>query len=449
MSPKVSIIIPIYNAEPYLEQCLNSVLGQTLREVEILCIDDCSADCSAEIVRHIADGDSRLVLIQNEKNLGAGETRNKGIELAKGKYFFFLDADDFLAVDTLEKLYDCAESRELQLCFCSHVNYFDTDGSIGNSPHTTDIFIKKYRDKTFSWNDVQCFLYQNIYCVPWNRLYRTEFVRNSSVRFPPLKNSEDLFFGNALVTMAERMGVVDSEHPLVYYRRGREGQISSTVAKNPYCMLEAVKLLYDFLKDNHKLNAIQKGYHSSMLDLLLFSINAAGYSEQVVNYVVEEGFPEIGMTDLTQDDFASIASYKKYCELLMGRKCSLDPYMVAVTEDKKKMDLVEQFLRQHKEKKALWGMGKKGQALLCEMKNRHCGFDYYIDEDPEKVNGAVKGVTIYKYEKIADRLNYIMLTNRRYFNEIYLQCKKKKPSCKVIDLDTFFRCDMTLEECMV
>lgn len=449
MRPKVSIIIPVYNAEPYLEECLNSILNQTFKEIEILCIDDCSMDRSIEKIRHMAHSDSRITLIQNERNLGAGETRNRGIELVKGEFFFFLDADDFLAYDALEKLYCYAQSQELQLCFCSHINYFDADKSTGKSPHTTDVFLKKYREQVFSWNDVQRFLYQNIYCVPWNRLYQTEFVRNSSIRFPPLKNSEDLFFGNALVTLAERMGVVDSDHPLVYYRRGRQGQISATVAQNPYCMLEAVKLLFDFLKDNHKLDGMQKGYHSSVLELLLFPIQVTGYSEQVVKHVVEEGFPEIGMTNLTQDDFSSIATYEKYCELLLGRKSIMDPYMVAIEKDKKKMKFLERFLRQHSEKKkALWGMGRKGQALLCEMKNRNCEFDYYIDVNSGKNNKALKEIHIDKYEEIADQLDYIMLTNRKYYEEIYLQCKTKKPSCKVVDLDTFFRCDMTIEECM-
>ena len=449
MEPKVSIIIPIHDSEPYLEQCLCSVRNQTLKEIEILCIDDCSADGSAETVRRMSGEDSRIVLIQNERNLGAGETRNRGIELAKGEYFFFLDSDDFLAAEALEKLYYYAHGKALQLCFCFHVNYFEKDGSVGKSPHTTEIFFKRYRDKVFSWNDVQRFFYQNIYCVPWNRLYRTEFVRKSSVRFPPLENSEDLFFGNALVTLAERMGLVDSEQPLVFYRRGREGQVSASVAKNPYCMLESAKLLYDFLKRGQKLDGMQKGYHSCILELLLFPIQAAEYSEVVVKHIVEEGFPEIGLADLTRADFAGVATYKKYSELLMGRSCYVDAYMAAVTEDNAKLNLAAQFLGWHeKEKKALWGMGYKGQALVCEMRKRDRGFDYYIDKNPEKVDGAAKEISICRYEEIAEPLDYIMLTNRKYFEAIYRQCKARTPSCKVIDMDTFFRCDMTIEECM-
>ncbi len=449
MNPKVSIIIPVYNAEQYIGECLNSVSRQTLTEIEILCIDDCSTDNSVERLKRAAINDSRVILIQNEHNLGAGETRNRGIMLARGKYFFFLDADDFLETDAIEKLYCCAEDQELQLCFCSHVNYNDADKVIGKTTHTTDVFLKRYRDQVFSWNEVQRFLYQNIYCVPWNRLYLTDFVRNSPIRFPDLKNSEDLFFGEAIVTMAERMGVADSEHPLVYYRRGRKGQISSTVGRNPYCMLESIKLLYDFLKSSHKLGGMEKCYHTIMLELLLFPIQAAEQQEQVIRYTVEQGFPEIGMSDLTGDDFTNIASYKKYCELLKGRKSNFDTYMVSVMEDRKKLNIIGEFLQQNKDRKtALWGMAKKGQILLHELEKINREFDYYIDVNPSKAGETMKERKIYRYEEITEQLDYIMITNMKYFEEIYIQCKKSNPSCKIIDLDTFFRCDMTLEECM-
>lgn len=449
MLPKVSVIIPVYNAEQYIEECLDSVFQQTLTEIEVLCIDDCSTDNSVEKIKQTANCDPRLALIYNEHNMGAGEARNKGIMLAKGKYFFFLDADDFLEKNTLEKLYCRAEAQELQLCFCSHVNYFEADKRIGKTPHTTDVFIKKYRDHVFSWNDVKRFFYQNIYCVPWNRLYLTDFVRDSAIRFPALRNSEDLFFGDAIVTMAERMGVVDSDKPLVYYRRGSKGQVSAAVGKNPYCMLESVKLLYDFLVKYHKLEGMEKCYHTTMLELLLFPLATAQYPEQVIKNTVELGFPQIGMSELTQEDFTNIACYKKYCELLDGKKSNFDTYMVSVTEDFKKVKMVGEFLHRHgEERTALWGMGKKGQTLLCELGKSSSEFNYYIDANPLKYDGTMFGQKIYMYEEIGEQLDYVMITNRKYYETIYVQCKERNPSCKIIDLDTFFRCDMTVEECM-
>lgn len=449
MNPKISVIIPVYNAEKYIEECLSSVCCQTFPEIEILCIDDCSTDSSVRKIEMMAVCDSRLILVQNEQNMGAGKTRNRGIMLARGKYFFFLDADDFLETDALEKLYYCAETHELQLCFCAHFRYYEADACSSKDVHTTDVFLKKYQNRVFSWNDVKRFLYQNIFCVPWNRLYLTDFVRNSPVRFPDLKNSEDFFFGNAIVTIAERMGNVNSDTPLVYYRLGREGQVSSTIEQNPYCMLESVKLLYDFLKENHKMEGMEKSYHSIVLDVLSFPIRVVSHSENLIYHTVKEGFPEIGMGMLQCKDFANAADYRQYRELLKGRIVDFNPYMVSVKEDKEKIEQIKQFLHRHKEEKiALWGMAQKGQILLNGLRGMDDGFDYYIDANPDKFGKEWKEGKIYKYQDIPEQLDYVMLTNANYFTEIYQQCKSKTPFCKVIDLYTFFRCDMTIEECM-
>lgn len=449
MTPKVSIIIPVYNAGEYIEECLNSVFEQTFKEIEILCLDDCSSDDSAKKIRQMAECDSRLALICNEKNLGAGGTRNRGIMLAEGKYFFFLDADDFLAADAIEKLYRCAEEQRLQLCFCSHVTYSEKDGTIGKSSQTADFFLQKYQNKVFSWNDVQRFLYQNIFCVPWNRLYRTDFVKNSSIRFPGLSNSEDFFFGEAIVAIADRMGIADADKPLVYYRVGREGQVSSTVGQNPYCMLESVKLLYRFLKETHKWEGVARSYHTIVLDVLRFPLKNVEHQEQMIKQITAQEFPRMGMSGLRQDDFTGLGYYKEYREFLDGKLSYLDKYMISVTEDRKKLNEIKQFLKRHRgQKTALWGMGNKGQALLRELGDDGGGFDFCIDADPVKASQQVKERKIYKYGDVTQQLDYIAITNARYFEEIYFQCKEKEALCKVIDLDTFFRCDMTVEECM-
>ncbi len=450
MTPKVSIIIPVYNAEKYIGQCLDSVCRQTFYNLEVLCIDDCSTDNSAEVIKKKAVHDSRIVFVKNDENLGAGETRNKGIMLAKGKYFFFLDADDFLDTDAIEKMYLCSEKHKLQLCICPHIIYSEKEKSLRKSLQTSYVFLKRYQDKVFSWNDVQRFFYQNVFCVPWNRLYLTRFVQESSIRFPNLKNSEDLFFGEAIVTIAERMGVVDSEKPLIYYRVGRNGQVSSMLEENPYCMLQSIMLLYNFLYDNCKLDNMKKSYYSTAIEMLIFSVASVKEKESIIKYIVEQGFPKIGMMGLKCDNFINNACFKKYCEFVEGRISYFDTYMVSLKEDKKKCDEIKYFLNQHnKEKIALWGIGKRGQALLCELGDTDGRFDYYIDSNTEKIIDGIKKIVIHRFEEIIEPLDYIMITNTYYYEEIYKKCKKKSADYKIIDLDTFFRCDMTIEECMV
>ena len=101
-TPKISVIIPVYNAEKYLEKCLDSILQQTFREIEVICGDDGSQDASKQILRRYASQDARVIVVE-QKNMYAGVARNRGMELAKGKYLIFLDADDFFHPDMLRR----------------------------------------------------------------------------------------------------------------------------------------------------------------------------------------------------------------------------------------------------------------------------------------------------------------------------------------------------------
>ena len=113
---KISLIIPIYNTSKYLSQCLDSVLSQTLKEIEIICIDDGSTDNSIKILKNYANADSRIKII-TQQNSGAGFARNNGIKNASGEYIAFLDSDDYyLDTDVLESLYENAKKNNVLIC---------------------------------------------------------------------------------------------------------------------------------------------------------------------------------------------------------------------------------------------------------------------------------------------------------------------------------------------
>ncbi len=114
---KVSIIIPIYNVDKYLDTCIESARNQSLEDLEIICIDDYSTDQSLEVLRRHQIDDQRIIVIENTKNLGQSYSRNIGIQKATGEYIYFLDSDDFIEHDAMEKLYFYAKSRSLEVIF--------------------------------------------------------------------------------------------------------------------------------------------------------------------------------------------------------------------------------------------------------------------------------------------------------------------------------------------
>lgn len=122
--PKVSVVIPVYNTEKYLERCLKSVCSQTLSDIEIICINDCSADNSFKILQEFAQNDSRIICLDFDKNCGVAAARNSGIEISHGEYVAFVDSDDFIAVDFCEKLYQKAKEKDAD-CVAGNVKKID------------------------------------------------------------------------------------------------------------------------------------------------------------------------------------------------------------------------------------------------------------------------------------------------------------------------------------
>ena len=129
MNPKISVIIPIYNVEEYLDKCLNSVRNQTLKDIEIICVDDCSPDDSYLIVERHAAEDSRISLIRHEKNLGLGGARNTAIRASKADYIASVDSDDYMSLNMLEVLWDASNNGWFDIVGCGY-SRVDGDGNI-------------------------------------------------------------------------------------------------------------------------------------------------------------------------------------------------------------------------------------------------------------------------------------------------------------------------------
>ena len=127
--PVVSVVIPVYNAEKYIEETINSVLQQTFKDFEIIAVDDCSTDNSLQILNALAEKDARIRVFKNEKNSRVAETRNFGVQHAKGEFIALLDADDKWKVDKLQKQLDFLKEKNGQLCFTS-VEFIDDDGKL-------------------------------------------------------------------------------------------------------------------------------------------------------------------------------------------------------------------------------------------------------------------------------------------------------------------------------
>lgn len=257
--PKVSVIIPVYNGEKYIDHCLQSVCEQSLRDIEIICVDDGSTDHTLEILHNYERKDSRIRVL-TQTNQFAGVARNHGMKEAQGTYLMFLDADDYYRPNAIEKMYRTAVEDQLDIGVCRYDQYFEDTGR-------TEIPDWSYRDsfilhkKQFSCDSLKYGgLFQITIGWPWDKIFRSAFVKECGYQFSNFRSSEDGFFVFMLMARAKRISYMDDI--LVTHRRNNLDSLSNSKDKN---WLNGFKMLLLMKDEMEKLNIFQV-YQQSFLN---------------------------------------------------------------------------------------------------------------------------------------------------------------------------------------
>ena len=196
---KISIIIPIYNAEKHLEKCLKSVIEQTYKNLEIILVNDGSIDMSKEICEEYQKKDPRIILL-NQSNVGPAETRNRGLSIATGEYISFIDSDDYIDKDFYNELLKKIIEDNSDISICKHVE-------VKNNQNIHMVY--NYKEKIITSNNImQLFLSgDTINAYLWNKLYRRELFEN--IRFENLKMLEDLDVMYRVLDKCKKISFVD------------------------------------------------------------------------------------------------------------------------------------------------------------------------------------------------------------------------------------------------
>ena len=232
---KISVIIPVYNAENYLKKCIDSVINQTLTDIEIICINDGSTDNSLKILEEYALQDNRIKII-NQENQGAGAARNAGIKVSSGTYIGFIDPDDFYpSKDVLNILYTNATEHDVLVCGGSVIFYKDNE-----------FFESRYEKGVFktagyiNFNDYQFDYYYQRF------IYNTEFLKKNNLYFPLYRRYQDApFFLNVMEKCKQFYAIPDLTY--VYFE-SENGNTSDS--KKVYDMLNGIAYCLDLSKKN-------------------------------------------------------------------------------------------------------------------------------------------------------------------------------------------------------
>lgn len=238
---KVSVIVPVYNVEGYLEKCLESLVNQTLQEIEIIIVNDGSTDGSANIINKYAKNYPNKIIVLEKKNGGLSDARNYGMPYARGKYISYIDSDDFVDLDMMELLYNKAEEEQADYVECNlhhtYPNYEDTEIGI------------HYYDK----NELIMFGRS----VVWNKLYNREWLNHTKVKFAVGLNHEDVDFFVRIVPYIRKIVYIDQ--PCVHYVQ-REGSINNAKSLK---LLDIHTILAGLI-DYYKEQGFYDSYESSL-----------------------------------------------------------------------------------------------------------------------------------------------------------------------------------------
>lgn len=241
----VSIVVPVYNVEEYLEKCLNSIVNQTYKNLEIVCIDDGSPDHSINILNKFAEKDNRIKIIR-QKNKGLSGARNTGIKNSSGKYITFVDSDDWIEKNMIELLLKKAESENLDLVICgrNHIKYSEIK-SIGLNKIDKILSGRILNGKEYF---LEITSKTNLFTASaYNKLYLLEKIKKENLNFPEGRIYEDLLFIFKYLYFSKRVNIIDKA--LYNYVVSRENSITYQLNKNDIRDTEyTLKQVEDFLR---------------------------------------------------------------------------------------------------------------------------------------------------------------------------------------------------------
>lgn len=323
--PIVSVIIPSYNAADYIAQTLESVLTQTLTDIEVIVVDDGSTDNTRIIVADFANKDPRLMLVE-QANQFAGVARNNGMSKARGKYLYFLDADDYIESNTLDELVNAIEQHGADIAIAKSEGFDNTtgdtwtiDGALNGVDFDRPIAHDEYCEK----------LFQSFIGWPWDKLFRKDFIDRTELKFQPLRTTNDALFVFCALALADTIVCLDSV--LFHHRTNNKNSLEGSRAKSWNNALCAIRAIGDRLSESTRGRACLNSYYRWILNYSLWTIESLP-SVEADAYLTEiepviRAIPQNGELEL--DPYES-----KLRELLDANRAKTISYAIALLRER-------------------------------------------------------------------------------------------------------------------
>lgn len=424
--PDISIIMPLYNAEKYLPEALQSVLDQTYKEFELLCINDFSVDRTRSIIEEFGKRDARIRILDNEEHLGAALSRNRGLDAAEGKYILFLDGDDIFEEELLEKAYSTMEKYQTDLVLFEYLHVPDENIHIKRTVERPDSFRDNYCRIPFSMKDFEPreFLWwKDSTC---NRMLRRDFLEKNGLSFQNLPSSNDVFFAQMTMFCAKTMICLDDRRVMVYARDHSEpNRISNR--RDPMCAYYAMEKLCRELKGRGMLERYVPYLYLKIQVYFRYVLTAERnleYKKKFYDFLREEGI--FRCVEYGKEYYGQIDAYDQYllesfCNYVYESRWFENPDTYFLFYLKRNGSVICDFIRGsvlENKRIYLWGVGINGTSLLDYLWEHSIRIFGAVDGDQVKQGTIVSGYEIADPAVSIQNADYIIVTSKELCREV-------------------------------
>ncbi|MDE6386814.1 MAG: glycosyltransferase [Lachnospiraceae bacterium] len=424
--PKISIIMPLYNASKYLKETLQSVQQQTFTDYELICINDASTDDTAEILCRFQIEDARIQILTNAERHGAAYSRNRGMKEAKGEYLAFLDGDDVFDEEMFEKAYHAAVESQADIVMYEFLHVPSDTVFIKRKVFHSEQYRDRYCRKVFSLQEYAPYECLNWGLGPWSKLYKRDLIEQNQLWFQDLSCSNDLYFVCMALMLSKRLLLLDDTRIMVYVRDHDEpDRISSN--RDPMCSYLAFLQIAEELVKRNIFSELSAHFYYFLLRAVRCALLQCRTEEKArtfYQFFQKEGIHNIvaaggdcesldtyqkeQLEQFINKDFDS-GWFKEESGLRMPLNCQRHAEVV-----------IQMFQEYRNAGKAvgIWGAGANGISLLEFCQENDLSVEMLIDQSKEKQGRWMCGHLVRRPEEIKGRLQVVVAATRNIFESV-------------------------------
>ncbi len=411
---KVSVIVPIKNSAKYFEETLHSLCGQTLKEIEIICVDDNSQDETLTLLKNLAGKDARVRVISQKETQGAAKCRNLGLKYVTGNSIVFLDSDDYFEPHMLEKAYEVMMKHNADVVTWGYQKIlYDVDGYVAR------IWEKRPKEGVYVPNGDYERMFkgdESIYSpYAWTKLVKRELIMEHQLKFQEIENCNDVFFSATTLFSAKK--IIALSDVFVKYKCMRKGSLSCNRENKRSCLIEAFAKTFVYCE---KKCTEQKQLSYAFGEFILLDVlqRIQCFKDSII------------VREQILEDFLSNELYQKLKELLLDRYKNIFDYMELCIKTqylKKEFSYCDYMLVKcvqdilPPKKTAIWGCGIKGKHMLDVLENNQLKVNYVVDNSEKVIGTGYKGYVIQDYDDVKNDVEVILASNLNIYEDLARQ----------------------------